>query len=92
MFYNLLFCSTTTLGYRWSSLPLEDPVLRVNEEYLSFIRSGKVVGATLLGSLSKNNDDANGSENVAKKLINFASYHVNLDPLNLSNVGNLFWS
>ena len=47
---------------------------------------------TKLGTLSNDNDD--GSENVAKKM-NLRSLKLNrvyLDPLNMSNVGDFFWS
>ena len=46
-----------------------------------------------MGSLS-NDDDDEGSENVAKKsnLRPFKLYRVYLDPLNLSNVRDFSWS
>ena len=46
----------------------------------------------IIGTLSKDDDD--GSENVAKKM-NLRSFKLNrvyLDPLNMSNVGDLSWS
>ena len=46
-----------------------------------------------LGSLSNKDDD--GSENVAKKIIDlrpFKLFRVYLEPLNLSNVGDFSWS
>ena len=46
-----------------------------------------------LGTLS-NDDDDDGSENVAKKM-NLRSFKLNrvyLDPLNMSNVGDFSWS
>ena len=51
-----------------------------------------VVNSTLMGSLSKDdNDDV--SENVGKKM-NLRSFNFNrvyLDPLNMSNTGDFFW-
>ena len=46
-----------------------------------------------VGTLSKD-DDEDGSENVAKKM-NLRSFKLNrvyLDPLNMSNAGDLSWS
>ena len=47
---------------------------------------------TVLGTLTKGNDD--GSENVGKKM-NLRSFKLNrvyLDPLNVSNAGDFSWS
>ena len=47
-----------------------------------------------LGTLSKDDDDDDCSENVAKKM-NLRSFKLNrvyLDPLNMSNAGDLSWS
>ena len=47
---------------------------------------------TILGTLSKDDDD--GSENVVKKmkLRSFKHNRVYLDPLNMSNAGDFSWS
>ena len=48
----------------------------------------------LLGTLSKDDDDGSGSENVGKKM-NLRSFKLNrvyLDPLNMSNAGYFPWS
>ena len=48
----------------------------------------------LLGTLSKDDDDGGGSENVGKKM-NLRSFKLNrvyLDPLNMSNAGDFSWS
>ena len=48
----------------------------------------------LLGTLSNDNDDHDGSENVAKKmnLRSFKRDRVYLDPLNMPNAGDFSWS
>ena len=45
-------------------------------------------------SYISNDDDDDGSENVAKKmnLRSFKLYRVYLDPLNMSNAGDVSWS
>ena len=56
--------------------------------------SGMQLIKLLLGTLSKDDDDDDGSENDGKKM-NLLSFKLNracLDPLNMSNAGDFFWS
>ena len=51
-------------------------------------------GTKLIGTLSKDDDDGGGRENVVKKM-NLRSFELNrvyLDPLNMSNAGDFSWS
>ena len=56
------------------------------------LRDSHSVNISLLGTLSRNDDD--GSENVSKQM-NLRSFKLNrvyLDPLNISNAGDFSWS
>ena len=48
----------------------------------------------MIGTLSNDDDDEDGSENITKKmnLRLFKLYRVYLEPLNSSNVGDFSWS
>ena len=62
------------------------------QQTLKSLRSLFVVLFHLLGTLSKDDDD--GSEDVGKKM-NLRSFKLNrvyLDPLNMSNTGDVSWS
>ena len=52
-----------------------------------------IINYNSIGNLSKDDDD--GSENDGKKKMNLRSFKLNrvyLDPLNMSNAGDFYWS